>query len=85
MRPTFAGWRRLAIVRWGAVPEVGDVVVALRPDRRDLRIVKRVTDRDAHGYWVESDAGTDEVRSDSWLFGPVPEDCILGVVRWPRR
>ena len=86
MRPTFAGWRRWALVRWGAQPAVGDVVVAHRPDRPALRIIKRVTDRDVRGWWLESDAvAPGPVRSDSWLFGPVPDDLVLGVVRWPIR
>lgn len=85
MRPTFSGLRRLALVRWGATPVPGDVVVAQRPDRPELRIIKRVTARDASGWWLESDAHEDAVvRSDSWLFGPVPDDLVLGVARWPQ-
>lgn len=85
MHPTFAGCRRLALVRWGAAAMVGDVVVAERPDRAGLRIVKRITGREERGWWLESDAGTGgAVLSDSWLFGPVRPDLVLGVVRWPR-
>lgn len=84
MHPTFTGHRRLALVRWGVPPTVGDVVVAERPDRAGPRIVKRVTGREQQGWWLESDAGTEgSVLSDSWLFGPVPADLVLGVVRWP--
>lgn len=85
MEPTFAGLRRVALVRWGVEPSVGDVVVAHRPDRPELRIIKRVTAREERGWWLESDAHEDAVvRSDSWLFGPVGDDLVLGVVRWPR-
>ena len=69
----------------GAV-QAGDVVVAVRPDRRDLTVVKRAVHRDERGgWWVEGDDGA---RShDSWVFGPVPDDCVRAVVRarvWPR-
>lgn len=85
MRPTFAGLRRLVFVRWGARPSIGDVVVLEHPARPGLRLVKRVTDLGADGWWVESDAGAaGAVRSDSWLFGAVADAHILGVVRWPR-
>ena len=85
MRPTFTGLRRLVLVRWGARPSIDDVVVLEHPGRPGLRLVKRVTDVGADGWWVESDAGpADAVHSDSWLFGPVADAQILGTVRWPR-
>ena len=85
MAPTFAGLRRIALVRFGMEPMVGDVVVAERPDRPGQRVVKRVTEHEARGWWLESDATVGGlVRSDSWLFGPVSDAQMLGVVRWPR-
>lgn len=85
MAPTFAGVRRLALVRFGMEPLIGDVVVAERPDRPGQRIIKRVTDHEVRGWWLESDAtGSGLVQSDSWLFGPVSDEQLLGVVRWPR-
>lgn len=85
MLPTFAGLRRIALVSLGREPRIGDVVVAERPDRPGQRIIKRVTDRGERGWWLESDAGTaDAVRADSWLFGPVSDDAVRGVVVWPR-
>lgn len=85
MAPTFQGWRRLAVMQRGRVASVGDVVVAARPDRPELLVVKRVTEVSPDGVWLESDAGTDDaVRSDSWLFGPVPSALVRGVVVWPR-
>jgi phage repressor protein C with HTH and peptisase S24 domain len=85
MAPTFRGVRRLALVRFGATPRIGDVVVADRPDRPGQHVIKRVTDCDDRGWWVESDAqGGGLVRADSWLFGPLRDGQVLGVVRWPR-
>ena len=83
MAPTFAGWRRFPVVDYRRRPVVGDVVVAVRLD--GLRLVKRVTGHDETGWWLESDAaepGT--VFSDSWVFGPLADDRILGVVVWPK-
>lgn len=85
MAPTFSGLRRIALVRFGMEPLVGDVVVAQRPDRPGQRVIKRVTEHESRGWWLESDAADDGlVRSDSWLFGPVSDAEVLGVVRWPR-
>ncbi|MHB0927675.1 MAG: S24/S26 family peptidase [Candidatus Nanopelagicales bacterium] len=85
MRPTFSGLRRVAVVCFGAPPRIGDVVVADRPDRPGQHVIKRITDRDARGWWLESDANQDRrVYSDSWLFGAVSDAQVLGVVRWPR-
>lgn len=85
MAPTFAGPRRLALVEFGREPRIGDVVVAERPDRAGQRVIKRITDRDARGWWLESDADAERtLYSDSWLFGAVNDAQVLGVVRWPR-
>lgn len=72
------------IVRDGA-PAVGDVVVARHPEL-DLLIVKRVVRRDGAGWWLESDNQRAAGRQDSWDFGAVPDDLVVGrvVVRyWP--
>ena len=84
MRPTFGGLRRFALARRGRQPRIGDVVMAVRPDRREMRVIKRITDHDAGGWWLESDATSDLVQADSWLFGPVRDEDILAVVVWPR-
>lgn len=85
MEPTFAGARRVAVVRWGRTPRIGDVVIADRPDRPGMHVVKRVTDHDSKGWWLESDAAHQGagVLADSWLFGHVAGEQILGVVVWP--
>jgi nickel-type superoxide dismutase maturation protease len=79
MLPSLRPGDRL-IVRWGAAVGVGDVVVAERPDRPDLLVVKRITFRDPQGWWLEGD----HVRAshDSWVFGAVPDSSVRGRVVW---
>ena len=85
MLPTFGGRRRFALVRYGQTPQVGDIAVVDRPDRPGFRVIKRITDHDAAGWWVESDnRETTAVQADSWQFGHVQDEQILGIVRWPR-
>jgi nickel-type superoxide dismutase maturation protease len=74
------------IVRTGARVSPGDVVVARHP-REDRLIVKRAVHRDADGWWLESDNQRAAGRQDSWDFGAVPDDLIVGRVvarYWPR-
>lgn len=60
---------------------VGDVVVARRPDRPELEIIKRIQAIDRNGACFL--AGDNLVRStDSRDFGPVPRDQIIARVRW---
>jgi len=74
------------LVRWGGSVRRGDVVVARRPGRRELLVVKRAVRREQAGWWLAGDNpyGTD----DSATFGAVPEADVLGrvVLRyWPFR
>lgn len=74
------------LVRWGARVRVGDVVVARRPDRPGLLVVKRVARREPGGWWLVGD--NPGASDDSRLFGPVPEAGVLGRVLlryWPPR
>lgn len=74
------------VVRDGARPAPGDVVVAEHPERRGLLIVKRVAHRTADGWWLESDNQRARGRQDSWDFGPVPGAQVRGRViarYWP--
>ena len=83
MRPTLRPGDWL-IVRRGARVRRGDIVVARRPDRTDLRVIKRVTGRDGDGWWLEGD--NPAASHDSWVFGAVPEQLIeaRAVARyWP--
>ncbi len=62
----------------------GDLVMARRPDRPTLLLVKRVLAREPAGWWMEGDNPT--ASDDSRLFGLVPDHCVVGrvVLRyWP--
>lgn len=83
MRPTLAPGDWL-VVRRGARVRPGDIVVARRPDRRGLRLVKRAVKRTDDGWWLEGD--NPRASHDSRLFGAVPDALVEGraVARyWP--
>jgi hypothetical protein len=83
MRPTLRPGD-LLLIRRGAVPVAGDVVVADLPGGRGEG-VKRAVRREAGGWWLERDNRA--VGTDSWLFGEVADADVRGVVRlrlWPR-
>lgn len=83
MRPTLTPGDWL-VVRRGVPVRPGDIVVARRPDRTGLRMVKRVTGRVDGGWWLEGD--NPAASHDSWVFGAVPGALIEGraVARyWP--
>jgi nickel-type superoxide dismutase maturation protease len=74
------------VVRGGARIGPGDIVIAEHPLQPGRLIVKRVTHRDAGGWWLESDNQRAPGRQDSWDFGAVPDRLIVGraVLRyWP--
>ena len=83
MEPTLHDGDRL-LVRHGATPRPGEVVVVRLPQRG--LAVKRATMRQPDGWWVERDNPAEGV--DSWLVGAVPERDVVAVVRarlWPLR
>jgi phage repressor protein C with HTH and peptisase S24 domain len=83
MRPTLRDGDRL-LVRHGAAPRAGDLVVVRLPD--GVVAVKRATMRRDGGWWVERDNPDEGV--DSWQVGAIPEADVLAVVRlrvWPLR
>ena len=87
MQPTMYDGDRL-LVRHGAAPRVGDVVVVRLPG--GVVAVKRATARspagDTDGWWVERDNVGEGV--DSWSVGAVPDADVVAVVRarlWPPR
>ena len=60
---------------------IGDVVVAFRPDRPELEIIKRITAIEAGGaIFLGGDNAA--ASTDSRQFGPVRRAHILARVRW---
>jgi hypothetical protein len=85
MRPTLAPGDRL-LVRYGATPRPGRVVVARFAD--GVVAVKRAVERRDDGWWLLGDAAP--VGVDSRHRGPVREDAVIAVALarvwpWPRR
>lgn len=82
MRPTLLPGD-LLLVRHGARPRLGQLAVLRLPERG--LAVKRVTRREADGWWVERDNPAAGV--DSWLVGAIPDGDVEAVVvarLWPR-
>jgi nickel-type superoxide dismutase maturation protease len=65
----------------GTSLRVGDVVVARRPDRTEIEILKRILAIDEQGM-LFLDGDNAVASTDSWTFGPVPRELILARVRW---
>ncbi|RME41320.1 MAG: nickel-type superoxide dismutase maturation protease [Caldilineae bacterium] len=64
-------------------PQIGDVVIARHPFRRDVRLIKRVTKvLDGDRYELRGD--NPAASTDSRTFGAVPRRHLLGKVtaRW---
>lgn len=76
MAPTLVAGDFL-LVRYGAQPRPGDIVVVALPGRP--LGVKRAVRRTADGWWVQGDAPR---STDSRTFGAVPSDAVLGRVVW---
>lgn len=88
MLPTLRDGDRL-LVRWGATPTPGRLVVVRLPATADGSprplAVKRAVRRDGAGWWVERDSATEGV--DSWQVGVLPDEAVRAVVvarLWPR-
>ncbi|WP_445526363.1 nickel-type superoxide dismutase maturation protease [Streptomyces cyslabdanicus] len=85
MVPTLYHGDRL-VVQYGARIRPGDVVVLRHPFQQDLLVVKRASERRDSGWWVLGDNAY--AGGDSTDYGTVPEDLVLGKVRFryrPRR
>jgi len=87
MQPTLRDGDRL-LVRHGATPRPGDLVVVRLPD--GVVAVKRATMRqpagESPGWWVERDNPAEGV--DSWSVGAIPDTAVIAVARfglWPVR
>jgi hypothetical protein len=62
---------------------VGDVVVARRPDRPSVEMIKRIESFQADGaVFLVSDNPAAPGATDSRIFGAVPRELILARVRW---
>lgn len=86
MLPTLRPGDRL-LVRYGARPSPGDVVVARYAD--GVVAVKRATERREHGWWLLGDAPPELAPHavDSRHRGEIPEADVLAVAMarvWPR-
>lgn len=62
---------------------VGDVVVARRPDRLNVEMIKRIQSLEESGAaFLVSDNPTALGATDSRVFGAVRRELILARVRW---
>jgi nickel-type superoxide dismutase maturation protease len=82
MVPTLYHGDRL-VVRYGARIRPGDVVVLRHPFQQDLLVVKRAAERREGGWWVLGDNAY--AGGDSTDYGTVPEELVLGKVRFRYR
>lgn len=83
MEPTLLEGDRLLLLH-GARPRIGGLAVVRLPG--GVAAVKRVTRREADGWWVERDNPREGV--DSWSVGAVPDDAVLARALfrvWPPR
>lgn len=71
------------VVRYGARVRPGDVVVLRHPFQQDLLVVKRAVERRGGGWWVLGDNAY--AGGDSTDYGTVPDELILGRVRFRYR
>ena len=74
----------LVLIRRTRKVKRNNVVIAYRPDREELLIIKRVITITNKGYWLQGD--NSEFSDDSRLFGEVPKDLVKGIVLfkyWP--
>ncbi|WP_162467282.1 nickel-type superoxide dismutase maturation protease [Streptomyces cavernae] len=73
----------LLVVHYGARIGPGDVVILRHPFQQDLLVVKRAAERRGSGWWVLGDNAY--AGGDSTDYGTVPEDLVLGKVRFRYR
>jgi nickel-type superoxide dismutase maturation protease len=71
------------VVQYGARIRPGDVVVLRHPFQQDLLVVKRAVERRDGGWWVLGDNAF--AGGDSTDYGTVPDELILGRVRFRYR
>jgi len=71
------------VVRRTAKVGVGDVVLAVHPQRPHALVVKRIARREPEGWWVLGDNGA--ASDDSRVFGVVPDANVVGRLWWRYR
>ncbi|MGP4050094.1 nickel-type superoxide dismutase maturation protease [Streptomyces sp. 2A115] len=71
------------VVQYGARVRPGDVIVLRHPFQQDLLVVKRAAERREGGWWVLGDNAY--AGGDSTDYGTVPEELVLGKVRFRYR
>ncbi|MEU0113382.1 nickel-type superoxide dismutase maturation protease [Streptomyces bobili] len=71
------------VVRYGHRVRPGDVIVLRHPFQQDLLVVKRAVERREGGWWVLGDNAY--AGGDSTDYGTVPDELILGTVRFRYR
>ncbi|MFR0358181.1 nickel-type superoxide dismutase maturation protease [Streptomyces sediminimaris] len=82
MVPTLHHGDRL-VVHYGARIRPGDVIILRHPFQQDLLVVKRAAERRDGGWWVLGD--NSYAGGDSTDYGTVPEELVLGKVRFRYR
>ncbi len=76
-----AGSRVIASLYQGGGPlRVGDVVLARRPDRPEVEMVKRIEAVDGDRLVLAGD--NPAASTDSRTFGPVDRTAVLAIIRW---
>ncbi|MFJ3666343.1 nickel-type superoxide dismutase maturation protease [Streptomyces sp. NPDC090106] len=72
------------LVRYTGRVRAGDIIVLRHPLQQNLLVVKRAAERRQGGWWVLADNAFG-VTTDSNDFGVVPDELILGKVRFRYR
>ena len=80
MHPCLKPNDRVLVKRWSLQQQasLGQIVVAWHPYRPRLRLIKRLCQRDAAGFWLEGDNPAES--TDSRQLGWFPPDRMIGVV-----
>jgi nickel-type superoxide dismutase maturation protease len=81
MAPSVSPGERVFVLRvayWFRSPKVGDIVVLRDPREPERLLIKRIDV--VHGNSVEVVGDNVDGSTDSRIFGPVPNDLILGKV-----
>ena len=80
MQPTLEPGDRVLIrrLRGKPTPIMGSVIVTWHPQRKKLRLIKRLSRLDSEGLWLLGDNPAES--TDSRQLGPVPTNLLIGEV-----